>query len=112
LYDYFKNNWLDENSFTTIRDILRANGKLTSLRQRITAREHDREEIYSRQEQLRANLTALQPTGNEATLRNRLLKDLESSQDKLDLIDAEIEQAEKTIEATEQSIDKMLEALH
>ncbi|MEO1645204.1 MAG: hypothetical protein AAFR67_08455, partial [Chloroflexota bacterium] len=112
LYRYFKNNWLDERTFNEIRDILKAEERLTNLNQQIALNELERERIYQRQEQLRANLTALQPTGNEATLRNRILKDLENSQDKLDLIDAEIEQAKKTIEATEQSIESMLEALH
>ncbi|MEL6306806.1 MAG: hypothetical protein AAFQ52_01625, partial [Chloroflexota bacterium] len=112
LYRYFKNNWLDERKFNEIRDILKAEERLTTLNQQISFNELERERIYQRQEQLRANLTALQPTGNEATLRNRILKDLENSQDKLDLIDAEIEQAKKTIDATEQSIESMLEALH
>jgi len=33
----------------------------------------ERKAIYERQEKLRANLGALQPTGQEATLRNRIL---------------------------------------
>ncbi len=46
----------------------------------------ERDEIYQRQEHLRANLQTLQPVGQEATLRNRLLSQLEASEDRLQAI--------------------------
>ncbi len=69
-------------------------------------------EIYSQQEQIRANLGALQPTGKEAQLRDRLLNDLEATQDRLDAIAAEIADAGQTIAETEAKIEALIAALN
>lgn len=71
----------------------------------------ERESIHKEQEQLRANLGALQPTGQEATLRNRFLGQLESTQDRLDAIASEIAEAQASIKAADAQIEERIAAL-
>lgn len=112
LYNYFKNNWLDEHSFNAIREILKSDERIKDLKKTISDLQSERETIYKRQEQLRANMGALQPTGDEAPLRNRLLGILESAQDRLEAIDTEIAESQQAITDTEAKIQEMLDALH
>lgn len=71
----------------------------------------ERSHIYQQQEQLRADLGALQPTGQEANLRNRLLKQLESTQDRLDEIETEIAEANKFIEDGQKRVEQLIAEL-
>ena len=63
------------------------------------------------QEQLRANLTTLQPTGQEAALRNRMLGQLESSQDRLEAIEVEVNKLNQLIADSEKKIDEIVAGL-
>jgi len=111
LFDYLDNEWLDQTTFTHLNDILKAVQETKNAEKEIKNLLSERDEIYKQQEQLRANLGALQPTGQEANLRNRLLNQLESTQDRLDAIDDDIVKAKQSIEDNRVAIEKMLQAL-
>jgi hypothetical protein len=71
----------------------------------------ERESIYQKQEQLRANLGALQSTGKEAILRDRVLAQLTSTQDRLEEIEKEMSLNERTITESEKRVDAIIKAL-
>ncbi|MBZ0317146.1 MAG: hypothetical protein K8L91_12060 [Anaerolineae bacterium] len=68
----------------------------------------EREEIYRRQEHLRANLQTLQPVGQEATLRNRLLNQLEASEDRLQAIAERIAELKQIVVDADAKINQIL----
>ncbi|MDL1893701.1 hypothetical protein FBQ87_12580 [Sphingobacteriales bacterium CHB3] len=71
----------------------------------------ERQDIYQKQEQLRANLQTLQPTGQEASLRSRMLGQLETTQNRLEEIDQRIAYLNHEEEAAEHRIEAMIAAL-
>lgn len=111
LQNYLKQNWIDDATFTQLKDILDHVQSIADNQQRIANFTNERQSIYTQQEQIRANLGALQSTGQEATLRNRLLKQLENTQDRLDLIEREIKQANEAIANSEKAIETMINNL-
>lgn len=111
LHKYLQNKWLDENTYKSIHNVLKTVDAIRSAQNLSNKAEAEREKIYRQQEQLRANLGALQSTGQEAKLRNRLLGQLESTQDRLDAIDQEISDAKKSIEDNETKIQSLLNSL-
>ena len=111
LAKYLDNKWLDQSTFDKLKQILDSHAIIRAKNKEIADLTSERQDLYKQQEQLRANLGALQPTGQEANLRNRLLKQLESTQDRLDAIDADISQAKQTIAETEVKIQNLLDSL-
>jgi hypothetical protein len=111
LSNYLENKWLDRSLYDKLREILDTIQKIRKAQNDLNRLSQEREQIYRQQEQLRANLGALQPTGQEATLRNRLLKQLETTQDRLDAIDKEIAEAQAFIEEAEKRIQEMINSL-
>jgi hypothetical protein len=111
LSNYLENKWLDKSTYDQLRDILDTIQQMRKAQGKITELEKEREQIYRQQEQLRANLGALQPTGQEATLRNRLLKQLETTQDRLDAIDKERADSQEFINQSEKRIQELINNL-
>lgn len=111
LYEYLQNKWLDQNTYSQLSEILKAVETIRKAQALINQIEAEREKIYRQQEQLRANLGALQSTGQEAKLRNRLLGQLESTQDRLDAIEQEIGDTKQSIEENEKKIQSLLNSL-
>jgi hypothetical protein len=111
LSNYLENKWLDKSTYDQLRDILDTIQQMRKAQTKITALEQEREQIYRQQEQIRANLGALQPTGQEATLRNRLLKQLETTQDRLDAIDKERAESQEFINQSEKRIQELINNL-
>ena len=64
-----------------------------------------------KQEQLRRNMGSLKNAGKEGTLRERVVDQLEASQDRLEAIEAEINDLKSAIAETEQQVDEMIQAL-
>ncbi|MGB1287410.1 MAG: hypothetical protein ACPG7F_12805 [Aggregatilineales bacterium] len=111
LETYLKDNLLSQSLFDNLQHILDMIGQVKILKNRIREVEQEKEKIYSTQENIRKNLGALQSTGQEATLRNRLLTQLESTQDRLDEIATLIERNTQEIAAKEAQIREEIAAL-
>lgn len=111
LSKYLENKWLDQDTFDNLQEILESYEIIRAKNKEIADLTAERQEIYRQQEQIRANLGALQSTGQEANLRNRLLRQLESTQDRLDEIDTTISNAKQTIIDTEAKIQTLLDSL-
>lgn len=108
---YLENAWLDQTVYNRLKAILDTITEKAAAQQQLDQIRAERNEIYDQQAQLRANMSALQPTGQEAPLRNRLLKQLENTQDRLEAIEREIKDHEATIDAAEKTVTELIAAL-
>lgn len=108
---YLKEGWLSDALYGELSDMLDALAEATKIKGQIQILRAEREELYKKQEEIRKNLGALQATGKEADLRNRILSQLEETQNSLDAIDAEIKASETTIETLEAKAEDIIKAL-
>ncbi|GAB4519876.1 MAG: hypothetical protein OHK0046_29400 [Anaerolineae bacterium] len=111
LQRFLENRWLDQGTYDQLADML---SNLTFIIRARVQREDladERRTLYEQQEQLRANLTTLQTNGPESGFRNRLLKQLEESQDRLDEIEKTVDELTQQITEAERRIDAIIEGL-
>jgi hypothetical protein len=111
LRQYLEKRYLDQAIYEELKEILDLFGVIDAARADLRRLEQERNAVYEEQEQLRANLGALQPTGQEASLRNRLLGKLESTQDRLDAIARETTNSQQTISQTQQRVEEAIAGL-
>lgn len=95
LQQLFQKNLLSDLLYTRLNELLDKLALVQKMELRQKQLAGERDALYKQQEQLRANLGALHTAGKEAILRERLLNQLEAAQDKIDAIDAQIEQAKQ-----------------
>ena len=98
---------LDAPRVALLRRLLAANVQRNDAAQRLAALQVSEQQLNARQEQLRLNLQALGGTGREATLRDRLLDDLEASEDERRAIAttrSALEQQARTASIEQQSV--------
>jgi len=112
LDDYLRNNWIGQVIYDDLRLMLDHHFAIQKHHQTISILKEERGEIYKKQEEIRKNLGALQPTGQEADLRNRILEQLETAQNRLDEIESEIDSTQSEIERLEAEIERILEELN
>lgn len=108
---FLKQQWLDEALYQRLRGLLDQYSLIEKAESQKQERNAERERLYQEQENLRANLSALQPTGQEAHFRKRILQQLETSQDRLNAIQSEIEAADAQIAEARRAIETMLSEL-
>lgn len=108
---YLKNKWLDKALYDDLKVILDMLDDIEVIKRERTALEAERGKIYAAQEHLRANLQTLQPTGQEANLRNRMLQQLESSQNRLEEIETTLQELTLREKDTEKQIEENILAL-
>jgi hypothetical protein len=89
LQQFTKNRWLDNATLKQLSTLLDTLAKIEQARAKQKELAAEVKILYERQEQLRANLGALQATGQEATLRKRMLGQLEDSQNRLEAVERE-----------------------
>lgn len=111
LQEFMKNRWLDETIIHELQDLLDTFAVIQNAEAEIKQLTTERDTVYKEQEQLRANLGALQAKGAEADLRNRMLNQLASSQDRLDAIAGRIQTLKQQIETAEAKVNTILEQL-
>ncbi|MCU0511114.1 MAG: hypothetical protein MUE40_00920 [Anaerolineae bacterium] len=98
LSEALAHGWLDDALHTTLKELLDTLAEVERLNQQLVGWQEEIKTLHTQQEQHRANLSALQPTGDEAPLRARVLRQLEATQDRLEQIDGEIQQARAKID--------------
>ncbi len=111
LADFLRQQWLDDALYHKLKVILDAVAEISRLQHDHGELEQERTTIFTRQEQIRANLAALQPTGDEAPLRKRVLSQLESTEDRLSAIDTELERIKAAIREQEAALKALVDAL-
>ena len=87
---YLERRWLDRPTLDRIRALLQERAALGRRSAEVEALQAERDRIYQREEQLRQNLAALSASGQEATLRERVFRQLEASEARLNAIDERV----------------------
>ncbi len=111
LQDFLAKGWLDDAIRGELGRMLDETNAIQQANGRVHALEVEAGKLHKQQEQLRANLNTLQATGQEAALRNRMLGQLESSQDRLEAIENEINSLNQLIADSEQKITEIVAGL-
>jgi hypothetical protein len=88
LQNYLEGRWLDQATFNQLSDVLDSLGFIQTARQEQARLDAERKTIHEREGQLRENLNTLKGTGEEGQLRNRMLRQLEASENRLEEIAA------------------------
>jgi hypothetical protein len=108
---FLENKYIDSALVDNLRDILDAVQSIADMTTETSEREQEQKSLYEKQEQLRKNMRSLGSSGKEGTLRQRVVDQLESSQDRLESIDSEIADLKSAILETEANITSLIEAL-
>jgi len=87
---FLERRWLDRPTLDRIRALLQERAALGRRTAEVEALQAERDRIYQREEQLRQNLAALSASGQEATLRERVFRQLEASEARLNAIDERV----------------------
>jgi hypothetical protein len=111
LKQFMENRWLDQTTLDQLSEILSGLGHVQQWRSQITKLETERSLIYKEQDQIRANLNTLQPTGDEAVLRKRVLGQLEAKQNRLEALEQQINNLAQQIEQTEVKVQQIIAVL-
>lgn len=108
LETYLQNKYIDNAMVDDLRQILEAEESIVKIRSDITALQNETKTLHDKQEQLRKNMGSLGTSGKEGTLRQRVVAQLEASQDRLEAIEQETAQLKQSIEDTEVRITEMI----
>ncbi|MDX1994268.1 MAG: hypothetical protein SF029_17930 [bacterium] len=111
LREYLRQRWLDQATFDRLSPFLESLAQIQRAKIRRTDIEAERKAVFAQQEQLRANIAALQPTGQEAAFRHRLLGQLEESQNRLDALDREAQQLTTQQAEAQTAVDDFIKSL-
>lgn len=111
LQEFMKNRWLDDATLKQLRDLLNTIAQIDKLRAQQTELDTERQKLYNQQEQLRKNMQALSPSGDEAAFRKRIVGQLETSQNRVDEIDREMSDLSRRIKASEQQVSDLIAGL-
>ncbi|MFN8529353.1 MAG: hypothetical protein U0670_12135 [Anaerolineae bacterium] len=111
LASYLENKWIDAVLESKLRPIVERQQAINDAKEELKKLAEERKTIAARQEQIRANLGALQSVGQEAGLRNRILSQLESSEDRLGEIDRREAVLNRTMIDTEAEVKALLETV-
>ncbi len=111
LQQYLDGRWLDRETFNQLSEVLDSLGFIQAARQEQSKLDGERKTIHEREGQLRENLNALKGTGEEGQLRNRMLRQLEASENRLEEIATRHAELEHQITESEARIEALIEAL-
>lgn len=108
---FMDNRWLDQTTLARLRELLDNLALMQRARAERDKLNVERKTLYERQEQLRANLNTLQPSGQEANLRKRMLDQLEVAQNRLEEIDRQIVDLTRQIDDAEARNNQIIAGL-
>jgi hypothetical protein len=111
LQQFMQNRWLDEATLSQLKELLNYLGQIQTSHDEELKLIKERERVYQQQEQIRANLGALQPTGQEAALRNRVLAQLEAAQNRLEAIEQHIQELTRQRAEAEAKVKDIIASL-
>lgn len=111
LQNFVERQWLDKKTLKQLSELLGALERIQEAKKRIHELDIEKDDIYRQQEQFRANMQALNPTGDEAALRKRIVRQLELSQDRLDEIMALVGSLEQKIIQEEEKAAYIIKTL-
>ncbi len=112
LQQFLENQWLDQSIIGNVSVLLDNHNSIIQAQKQREELNAERKQIYEQQEQLRANLGALSNGTQEASLRQRLLNQLEISQNRLEEIDKQVAEIKQRISEAEKRIQQIITKLN
>lgn len=112
LQEFLGRRWLDGATLDRIGRLLQEREAIRRGREEIDKLERERERIYAREEQLRQNMAALGAGGQEGALRQQVVRELQTSEQRLGAIETRRMELEAEIVRREGMIDAELETLN
>jgi hypothetical protein len=108
--------WIRERSIDpeiekSLQAIAEKKAEINDLAQKITALDKEQNDIFKDQERVRGNLQRLSQTPEEATLRQRYIRQLDSQENRLAAIRAEREKLEASRAAAQKQLDGLIQKL-
>lgn len=86
-------------------------GEVDSLAQKISALDKEQNDIFKDQERVRGNLQRLNQTPEEATLRQRYIRQLDSQENRLAVMRTEREKLDNSRAAAQKQLDDLIQTL-
>ncbi len=111
LQRFLQDRWLDQETFDSLSRLLDNLAFIDRARAEQEELRVERSQIYERQAQLRENLAALKPAGEEGVLRARILHQFEGSEDRLEEIEARVAELARQIAQAEELNGQILTEL-
>jgi hypothetical protein len=111
LEEFLRARWLDDGTLRRIRSLLEQQSAIARNEAEIARLHPERESVYRREEQLRANMAALGTGGEEGTLRRQIVMQLQASEERVGAIDARIDALQRENTQREAAIQAELESL-
>lgn len=108
---FLRENLLSQATYDRLRELLETLASMQRMSEQQSELKAQIGEIHEQQAQLRANMSALNPTGDEAAFRKRIVGQLEGKQDRLDEIHAEQARLQTAIAEAEKRIQAIIEGL-
>ena len=108
---YLADRWLDAATLAGLKELFAEREAVSCNGEEIAALWAERDELYKRQESLRANMKALGPEGEEGALRVRAVRDLAASEDRLQAIAARLDALKEENRRRQEAIDGYLATL-
>jgi hypothetical protein len=108
--------WIRERSIDpeiekSLQAIVDKKGEINDLAQKIAALDKEQSDIFRDQERVRGNLQRLTQSPEEATLRQRYIRQLDSQENRLAAIRTEREKLESSRTAAQKQLDGMIQKL-
>ncbi len=102
---------IDQEIERALQRIMAKKNEINQLNQRIAALNNEQQEIFRDQERVRENLRRLGRTPEEASLRQRYIRQLEEQENRLGSLRAERSRLEDQRAAAQRELDQMLQNL-
>jgi hypothetical protein len=108
---YLRHKYLDQNTFSSLKELLELYDQQRNLEDNRQKLEQGRAQIYLRQTQIQGNLAPLENRGEEGRLRARLVTELGKLEDTLAQLAKSEQDIERGLERIEKEIESALENL-
>jgi len=108
---FLRENLLNQATYDRLRELLETFASIKQMSKEQGKLKEQIAEIHEQQEQLRANMSALNATGDEAAFRKRIIGQLEAQQDRLDEIHAEQARLQTAMTDAEKRVEAIIEGL-
>ena len=108
---YLRDNLINQQQHDELNAIIRLFVSIKENETLIENLKDERDGLYTKQEEMRRNLTTFGTEGKEGELRNRVLAQFEATQDRLEAIDEEIAGAEAAIANAKEQAQLQIEAM-
>lgn len=105
---WLEQKYLDDRTRDTLRQVLACQQRLAEVARSLQALDQERQAIHNEQHRIRENLQALGDRPSEKELRERLVRTLNTQEDRLEQITSETAARNQELEQTREQLNKVI----